>query len=156
MNSVVKRAAVAAVGITALGLSIPGTASAAGPSVSAGAESGAIVVDFDLSAAEVDRGVSCVTYVLEPGNIDTAEPSGRIDNQPAGSSFSVRNTSTSSGVYVKEGAPDFKAARAVTDGTYKVFWGCQDASGARWENIYAADGRPFTGGITVTVGDNPS
>lgn len=153
MRSVMKKTAIAAAGAAAVALCIPGTASAAGPSVSAGVESGAIVVDFDLSRADVELGATCVTYILEPGTVDTADPSGRIDSQPAGSSFSVRNTSTSNALYIKDGAPATVSGRAITDGTYNVFWGCQDASGQQWENIFAADGRPFTGGITVTVGD---
>lgn len=153
MNSVAKKAAVAASGAALLALGIPGVASAAGPSVSATEEGGAIVVDFNLSNADVDRGVTCVTYVLKPGTVDTADPSGRIDNQPAGTRFSVTNTSTSSAVYVKDGAPAQAGPEALTDGTYNVFWGCQDASGRQYENIFAADGRPFTGGISVTVGN---
>ena len=153
MRSVVKKAAVAVAGAAAVALCIPGTASAAGPSVSASVESGAIVVDFDLSRADVDLGATCVTYVLEPGTVDTADPSGRIDSQPAGSSFSVRNTSTSDALYIKDGAPTRVSGQALADGTYNVFWGCRDASGQQWENIFAADGRPFTGGLTVTVGD---
>lgn len=153
MNSVAKKAAVAASGAALLALGIPGVASAAGPSVSAQEKDGAIVVDFDLTGADVDRGVSCVTYVLKPGNVDTADPSGRIDNQLAGTKFSVTNTSTARALYVQDGAPSQAGPEALTDGTYKVFWGCQDASGKQFENIFAADGRPFTGGISVTVGD---
>lgn len=152
MNSVAKKAAVTAAGAAALALCIPGTASAAGPSVSASAESGAIVVDFNLSNADVELGVTCVTYVLKPGIADTANPSGRIDNQPAGTRFSVRNTSTSSATYVKDGAPVQAGPEAIADGTYNVFWGCQDASGQQWENIFDASGRPFANGIQVTVG----
>lgn len=153
MNSVAKKAAVAASGAALLALAVPGVSSAAGPSVSVKAENGAVVVDFDLSRADVDLGVTCVTYVLKPGTVDTADPSGRIDNQPAGSSFSVRNTSTSSALYVNNGAPSQAGPQAITDGTYKVFWGCQDASGKQYENIFDASGRPFTGGIPVTVGN---
>ncbi|MEU5842239.1 hypothetical protein [Rhodococcus sp. NPDC047139] len=152
MNSVAKKAAVAASGAALLALAVPGVSSAAGPSVSATAENGAVVVDFDLSRADVDRGVTCVTYVLKPGTVDTAEPSGRIDAQPAGTSFEVRNTATSSALYVKDGAPSQAGPQAITDGTYNVFWGCQDASGKQYENIFDASGRPFTGGISVTVG----
>ena len=156
MNSVAKKAAVAASGAALLALVVPGVSSAAGPSVSAKAENGAIVVDFDLTRADVDRGVTCVTYVLKPGTVDTADPSGRIDAQPAGTSFSVTNTSTSSALYVKDGAPSQAGPESITDGTYNVFWGCQDASGAQYENIFDASGRPFTGGISVTVGDGGS
>ncbi|WP_277370292.1 hypothetical protein [Rhodococcus rhodochrous] len=152
MNSVAKKAAVAASGAALLALAVPGVSSAAGPSVSAKAENGAIVVDFDLTSANVDRGVTCVTYVLKPGTVDTADPSGRIDAQPAGTSFSVTNTSTSSALYIKDGAPSQAGPEAITDGTYNVFWGCQDASGTQYENIFDASGRPFTGGISVTVG----
>ncbi|OBA37964.1 hypothetical protein A5767_05960 [Rhodococcus sp. 852002-51564_SCH6189132-a] len=156
MNSVAKKAAVAASGAALLALVVPGVSSAAGPSVSAKAENGAIVVDFDLTRADVDRGVTCVTYVLKPGTVDTADPSGRIDAQPAGTSFSVTNTSTSSALYIKDGAPLQAGPESITDGTYNVFWGCQDASGAQYENIFDASGRPFTGGISVTVGDGGS
>jgi hypothetical protein len=156
MNSVAKKAAVAASGAALLALVVPGVSSAAGPSVSAKAENGAIVVDFDLTRADVDRGVTCVTYVLKPGTVDTADPSGRIDAQPAGTSFSVTNTSTSSALYIKDGAPAQAGPESITDGTYNVFWGCQDASGAQYENIFDASGRPFTGGISVTVGGGPA
>ncbi|UTT48114.1 hypothetical protein [Rhodococcus gordoniae] len=152
MNSVAKKAAVAASGAALLALAVPGISSAAGPNVSANVENGAIVVDFDLSRADVDRGVTCVTYVLKPGTVDTADPSGRIDAQPAGTSFSVTNTSTSSALYIKDGAPSQAGPESITDGTYNVFWGCQDASGTQYENIFDASGRPFTGGIPVTVG----
>ncbi|MFX1757270.1 hypothetical protein [Rhodococcus sp. As11] len=156
MNSVAKKAAVAASGAALLALAVPGISSAAGPNVSANVENGAIVVDFDLSRADVDRGVTCVTYVLKPGTVDTADPSGRIDAQPAGTSFSVTNTSTSSALYIKDGAPAQAGPEAITDGTYNVFWGCQDASGTQYENIFDASGRPFTGGIPVTVGGGES
>ncbi|WP_371053827.1 hypothetical protein [Rhodococcus gordoniae] len=156
MNSVAKKAAVAASGAALLALAVPGISSAAGPNVSANVENGAIVVDFDLSRADVDRGVTCVTYVLKPGTVDTADPSGRIDAQPAGTSFSVTNTSTSSALYIKDGAPSQAGPESITDGTYNVFWGCQDASGTQYENIFDASGRPFTGGIPVTVGGGES
>ncbi|SUE15465.1 Uncharacterised protein [Rhodococcus gordoniae] len=156
MNSVAKKAAVAASGAALLALAVPGISSAAGPNVSANVENGAIVVDFDLSRADVDRGVTCVTYVLKPGTVDTADPSGRIDAQPAGTSFSVTNTSTSSALYIRDGAPAQAGPEAITDGTYNVFWGCQDASGTQYENIFDASGRPFTGGIPVTVGGGES
>lgn len=156
MNSVAKKAAVAASGAALLALAVPGISSAAGPNVSANVENGAIVVDFDLSRADVDRGVTCVTYVLKPGTVDTADPSGRIDAQPAGTSFSVTNTSTSSALYIRDGAPAQAGPEAITDGTYNVFWGCQDASGTQYENIFDASGRPFAGGIPVTVGGGES
>ncbi|UYP18508.1 hypothetical protein OED52_17915 [Rhodococcus sp. Z13] len=153
MESVGKKAALVASGAALLALAVPGTSAAAGPSVSAEARDGGIVVDFDLLQADVNLGVTCVTYVLKQGVADTAEPSGRIDGQPAGSTFSVRNTSTSKAVYVVNGGPAAVGPEAITAGTYKVFWGCQDAAGTRYENIFDANGRPFTGGITVTVGD---
>lgn len=153
MNSVAKKAALTAAGAAALAFAVPGVASAAGPNVSASADDTSITVDFDLPQNSVELGATCVTYILEPGTVDTAAPSGRIDNQPAGTKFSVKNTQTSSATYVKDGAPAQAGARAITPGTYDVYWGCQDASGATYDNIFDASGRPFAKDpITVTVG----
>ncbi|MEE2060382.1 hypothetical protein [Rhodococcus artemisiae] len=153
MNSVAKKAALTAAGAAALAFAVPGVASAAGPNVSASADDTSITVDFDLPQDSVELGATCVTYVLEPGTVDTATPSGRIDNQPAGTKFSVNNTETSSATYVKDGAPAQTGARALTPGTYDVYWGCQDAAGTTYDNIFDASGRPFAKEpITVTVG----
>lgn len=149
----VRKAAVTALGAAAVAVFAPATAAAASsPAVSVSAQPGSVRVDFDFRGVDVALGVTCITYVVgQQGALDAAEPSGRIDAQPAGSRFSVSSTSTSSATYIGETGPVFASPRAITPGPYNVFWGCQDAEGQQWENIYGRSGRPFASPITVTV-----
>ncbi|MBH0122976.1 hypothetical protein M1M07_32135 [Rhodococcus sp. HM1] len=153
MTMFAKSAAVTALGAATIAVLAPATATAAGaPDVSVSAQPGAVRVDFDFRGVDVALGVTCITYVVaQQGTLDAAEPSGRRDAQPAGSSFSITNTSTSAATYVGENGPVSAGPRAITPGTYDVFWGCQDAEGKRWENIFGPSGRPFVSPITVTV-----
>lgn len=153
MTMSVKKAAVIVLGAATLAVLAPATAVAAGsPDVSVSAQPGSVRVDFDFRGVDVALGVTCITYVVaQQGTVDSAEPSARLDAQPAGSSFSISNTRTSSATYVDESGPVSASPRAIAPGTYDVFWGCQDADGQQWENIYGPSGRPFASPITVTV-----
>ncbi|WP_068166702.1 hypothetical protein [Rhodococcus phenolicus] len=157
MNISVKKAAVTALGAATVAVLAPATASAAGsPDVSVSAQPGSVLVDFDFRGVDVALGVTCITYVVaQQGTLDAAEPSARLDAQPAGSNFSISNNRTSSATYIGENGPVSAGPRAITAGTYDVFWACQDADGQQWENIYGPSGRPFASPITVTVpGEN--